>query len=145
MFDFTAEATEHDHPSSVHAERLLRQAILLGQAAKGVKAYVRTLAESYSLPSDHAAAVGAKDAKEPAVPWGTRAIWGHEAARALANVPGYVPILPSQLLNHRQLRRTSSAYSLNVVFVRPALLYGPYTVTGRESSFSFTHELAIGS
>ncbi|GJN87141.1 hypothetical protein Rhopal_000086-T1 [Rhodotorula paludigena] len=106
VFDFTGE-TDFNAPEVVHVERTLRLALLLGQSAvkHKVGAYVRALPSFYRLVKDKKGKVGAEG--EAAAPWGVMSSWHHEAARGLANMEG-----------------------LNLVLVRPALLYGPFTVTG---------------
>ncbi|BGP38313.1 hypothetical protein JCM10450v2_002259 [Rhodotorula kratochvilovae] len=106
VFDFTGE-TDFSVPEVVHLERTLRLALLLGASAVAHKAgvYVRALSPFYRLEGDKKGRVGAEGTT--ATPWGTMASWHHEAARGLAKMDG-----------------------LNLVLVRPALFYGPYTLTG---------------
>lgn len=86
----------------------MRLAILLGQSAASshVGAYVRLLASQYKLADGKKGQVGG-EGQGVAEPWGTRATWHHEAARSLAQIKG-----------------------LNLVLLRPALFYGPYSTTG---------------
>ncbi|BGP14227.1 hypothetical protein JCM10213_005882 [Rhodosporidiobolus nylandii] len=108
VLDFTGE-TDFNLPEVVHLERTLRLALLLGQDAvkHKVGAYLRLLQPFYKLKEEKKGGkVGAKGAA-PAEPWGTMAGWWHEAARGLAKMDG-----------------------LNLVLLRPALFYGPFTVTG---------------
>ncbi|GAA5902675.1 hypothetical protein JCM8208_007038 [Rhodotorula glutinis] len=110
VFDFSGE-TDFGAPEIVHIERTLRLALLLGQSAVTHHAgvYVRTLTPFYRIDGDDKKArVGGPGASEAgAMPWGTMASWHHEAARGLASIDG-----------------------LNLVLMRPALFYGPYTLTG---------------
>ncbi|GAA5834684.1 hypothetical protein JCM9279_007081 [Rhodotorula babjevae] len=110
VFDFSGE-TDFAAPDVVHIERTLRLALLLGQSAVAHHAgvYIRTLTPFYRVEGDDKKGrVGGAGASEVgAAPWGTMASWHHEAARGLASIDG-----------------------LNLVLMRPALLYGPHTVTG---------------
>ncbi len=92
----------------MHVERTIKLAIALGRAAVANKAavYARLLSPFYRLPGDKKGQVGAPDSA-PAEPWGVRASMHHEAARALGLIEG-----------------------LNLVLLRPALMYGDFTVTG---------------
>ena len=94
----------------MHVERTLKLAIQLGRAAvvHKVGVYARMISPFYRIPGDKKAQVSAVglDAA-PAEPWGVKASMHHESARALALVDG-----------------------LNLVLLRPGLMYGDYTVTG---------------
>ncbi|GAA5872671.1 hypothetical protein JCM8547_003726 [Rhodosporidiobolus lusitaniae] len=112
VYDFTGEQ-DFNSPEVVHLERTLRLALLLGTAAIVHKsgAYLRLLQPFYKLKDGAdkkgAKVDGGKGGAGEAEPWGTLAGWWHEAARGLAKMEG-----------------------LNLVLIRPALFYGPYTVSG---------------
>ncbi|GAA6042678.1 hypothetical protein JCM8097_003740 [Rhodosporidiobolus ruineniae] len=108
VFDFTGE-TDFEAPEIVHIERTVRLALLLGRDAVKHKAgaYLRTLQPFYKLKDEKKGAKVGTPGAGDAEPWGTLAGWWHEAARGLAKLEG-----------------------LNLVLLRPALFYGPYTVTG---------------
>ncbi|KAK4053472.1 hypothetical protein OIV83_001639 [Microbotryomycetes sp. JL201] len=104
VLDFTGEA-DFDLSDAVHIERTLKLALGLGNTAAATKvgAYIRVLPSQYKTNKSK---VGEQDSG-PAEPWGVRARWHQEAARALAAIP-----------------------NLNLVCVRPAYFYGPATLTG---------------
>ncbi|SCV67661.1 BQ2448_5272 [Microbotryum intermedium] len=106
VFDFTGEG-DFSLPDSVQVERTLALALALGQSAvdHNIGVYVRLLATQYKVVGDKKAKVGEEGSV--AEPWGVRAAWFHEAARGMALIKG-----------------------LNLVLVRPALFYGPFTLTG---------------
>ncbi|BGP23139.1 hypothetical protein JCM10295v2_002033 [Rhodotorula toruloides] len=106
IFDFTGE-TNFEAPEAVHVERTLQLALLLGAAAvkHKVGAYVRGMPCFYRLRDDKKGKVG--DEGTVSEPWGTMTSWHHEAARGLAKLE-----------------------DLNLVLVRRAVMYGPFTVTG---------------
>lgn len=114
VFDFTGEL-DHDTPDAVHLERTLRLAIALGATAaeNKVGCYVRRISTCYRPAKDQKGKVGASGVV--AEPWGKLTHWHHEAVRAL-----------------------TSFQALKLVFVRPALLYGAFVVTG------VTPRLAVG-
>ncbi|KAH8921458.1 hypothetical protein BT69DRAFT_1372399 [Atractiella rhizophila] len=111
VFDFTGseDATGFDLP--VHVERIVHLARHLGQAALeagGPKVYVRPITyyyrwkgASFSIPSP--TLLEDSDAEC----WSDRGKLWHEAARGLAAIP-----------------------RLNLILVRPAIIYGPYIVGG---------------
>ncbi|GAA5840634.1 hypothetical protein JCM11251_004173 [Rhodosporidiobolus azoricus] len=107
VFDFTGE-TDFNAPELVQLERTVRLALLLGQTAVAHKvgSYVRLLQPFYK-PREEKKGVKVGDKGVVAEPWGTLAGWWHEAARGLAKMD-----------------------DLNLVLLRPALFYGPYTLTG---------------
>ncbi|GAA5982380.1 hypothetical protein JCM11641_006964 [Rhodosporidiobolus odoratus] len=108
VFDFTGE-TDFNLPEVVHLERTLRLALLLGQDAvtNKVGAYLRTLQPFYKLKDEKKGMKAGSTGASVAEPWGTMAGWWHEAARGLARIEG-----------------------LNLVLLRPALFYGPFTTSG---------------
>ncbi|KAM0754794.1 hypothetical protein T439DRAFT_321839 [Meredithblackwellia eburnea MCA 4105] len=106
VYDFSGEV-DYELKDAVHIERTLKLALLLGQSAvehcAGV--YLRSLAGLYKVAGGKKGKVG--DEGIVSEPWGTKASWHHEAARGLAQIKG-----------------------LKLVLLRPAIVYGPFTVSG---------------
>ncbi|GAA5913592.1 hypothetical protein JCM6882_001695 [Rhodosporidiobolus microsporus] len=108
VFDMTGEQ-DFQAPEIVHLERTLRLALLLGRSAVAHKvgSYVRLLQPFYKLKDEKKGVKVGDKAAGVSEPWGTLAGWWHEAARGLAKIEG-----------------------LNLALIRPALFYGPYTLSG---------------
>ncbi|PAV23540.1 nad dependent epimerase dehydratase family [Pyrrhoderma noxium] len=103
VFDLTGEV-RHDRSDMIQINQTVNIATLVGKEAakRGVKAYVRVTQPFYETPEK-----GAHDEKESIKPSGMRGVWWHETLRALADIDG-----------------------LNLVILRPGLVYGPYVEHG---------------
>ncbi|KAH8117226.1 hypothetical protein DFH11DRAFT_1573837 [Phellopilus nigrolimitatus] len=103
IFDLTGEV-RHDRPDMVQIQQTVNISRLLGEEAarRGVKAYVRVTQPFYDTPEK-----GSHDEKESVKPAGVRGVWWHETLRVLADIE-----------------------NLNLVILRPGLVYGPYIEYG---------------
>lgn len=93
----------------------MRLAIMLAHDAVKfrVKAYLRCLSPFYKVKDGEKKSSKVGQEGVESEPWGRKAEWLHEAARAIALIDG-----------------------LPLILVRPALFYGPYTITGGSSTVS---------
>ncbi|KAL5511744.1 hypothetical protein ACEPAH_4962 [Sanghuangporus vaninii] len=103
VFDLSGEF-RHDRSDVIQIGQTLNIARLLGEEAarRDVKAYVRVTQSFYETPEK-----GTHDEKESIKPSGIRGVWWHETLRVLANIE-----------------------NLNLVILRPGLVYGPYVEYG---------------
>lgn len=108
VYDFTGEDAS-DAAEVVYCERTMRLAIMLAHDAVKfrVKAYLRCLSPFYKVKDGEKKSSKVGQEGVESEPWGRKAEWLHEAARAIALIDG-----------------------LPLILVRPALFYGPYTITG---------------
>jgi len=104
VFDLTGQI-QVSRAAEVHIDQTAIPAFLLGQEAtkRKVKAYVRITAPYYQTSLDKTAH-DESDQLKPSDPAGT---WYHEALRILANFK-----------------------DLNLVIIRPGLMYGPWVISG---------------
>lgn len=103
VFDCTGDTT-FDRPNEIQRDHTakLSYAIGLEAARRNVKAYVRIVGPYYESSNDKPA-----EEKEELKPRGVRGQWWHEGLRMLAGIP-----------------------NLNLVIVRTATPYGPYSLSG---------------
>ncbi|EJD05728.1 uncharacterized protein FOMMEDRAFT_139088 [Fomitiporia mediterranea MF3/22] len=103
VFDLTGEV-RHDRLDMIQISQTVNIARLVGEEAarRNVKAYVRVTHPFYDTPEK-----GIHDEKESIKPSGIRGVWWHETLRVLANIE-----------------------NLNLVILRPGLVYGPYIEYG---------------
>ncbi|KAI5124324.1 hypothetical protein M0805_008931 [Coniferiporia weirii] len=103
VFDLTGEV-RHDRPDVVQIQQTVNVARLLGEEAarRDIKAYVRITHPFYETSEK-----GQHDEKASVKPAGIRGVWWHETLRVLAAIE-----------------------NLNLVILRPGLVYGPYVDYG---------------
>ncbi|THH10269.1 hypothetical protein EW145_g1430 [Phellinidium pouzarii] len=103
VFDLTGEV-RHDRPDMVQIQQTVNIARLVGEEAarREVKAYVRVTQAFYETSEK-----GTHTEKESVKPSGIRGVWWHETLRVLANIE-----------------------NLNLVILRPGLVYGPHVEYG---------------
>lgn len=122
VFDLTGEI-HVSRPVDMHIEQTALPAYLIGQEAnkRKVKAYVRHTTPYYQTSLDKTAH-SETDMIKPSDPVGT---WYHEALRILANFEEYLFLF----LNYGRFKLMADD-SLNLVIIRPGLVYGPWIISG---------------